>query len=95
MLSIAVVHHFSTTERRVRALKELARVLRIGGRLIISVWAMEQKHRKFESQDVLVPWPKAYCISSSGSPMKPRGMSYDDCRQNRNKNAQTYLLSKR
>lgn len=46
VLSIAVVHHFSTTERRVRAIKELARVLRIGGRLIISVWAMEQKHRK-------------------------------------------------
>lgn len=46
VLSIAVVHHFSTTERRVRALKELARVLRIGGRIVISVWAMEQKHRK-------------------------------------------------
>jgi ubiquinone/menaquinone biosynthesis C-methylase UbiE len=46
VLSIAVVHHFATTERRVHALKELARVLRIGGRLVISVWAMEQKHRK-------------------------------------------------
>ena len=65
VLSIAVVHHFATTERRVHALKELARVLRIGGRLVISVWAMEQRHRKFESQDVLVPWPKAYCTSSS------------------------------
>ena len=28
------------------ALKELARVLRIGGRLMVSVWAMEQRHRK-------------------------------------------------
>lgn len=46
VLSIAVVHHFATTERKVHALKELARVLRIGGRLVISVWAMEQKHRK-------------------------------------------------
>lgn len=46
VLSIAVVHHFATIERRVHALKELARVLRIGGRLVISVWAMEQKHRK-------------------------------------------------
>ncbi|XP_011502011.1 PREDICTED: uncharacterized protein LOC105365516 [Ceratosolen solmsi marchali] len=93
VLSIAVVHHLSTTERRIHALKELARVLRIGGRIVISVWAMEQKHRKFESQDVLVPWPKAYCINSSGSPMKPRGMSYDDRR--RGKSVQTYLLSKR
>lgn len=49
VLSIAVVHHFATTERRVGALRELARVLRIGGRLVISVWAMEQRHRKVTS----------------------------------------------
>ncbi|XP_023245708.1 uncharacterized protein LOC106641239 [Copidosoma floridanum] len=94
VLSIAVVHHFSTTERRVRAIKELARVLRIGGRLIISVWAMEQKHRKFESQDVLVPWPKAYGITSTGSPMRVRGMSCEE--RSRGKSAhQAYLMSKR
>lgn len=46
VLSIAVIHHFSTTERRVCALRELARVLRIGGRIIITVWAMERRHRK-------------------------------------------------
>ncbi|XP_026681879.1 probable tRNA methyltransferase 9B [Diaphorina citri] len=55
VLSIAVIHHFTTTERRVVALQELTRVLRIGGRIIISVWAMEQKNRKFKSQDVLEP----------------------------------------
>lgn len=57
VLSIAVIHHFATTERRVCALRELARVLRIGGRIIISVWAMERSSRRFESQDVLVPVP--------------------------------------
>jgi hypothetical protein len=31
-------------------------VLRIGGRLVITVWALEQKSRRFESQDVLIPW---------------------------------------
>ncbi|KAG1696936.1 putative tRNA methyltransferase 9B [Nymphon striatum] len=46
VLSIAVIHHFSTTERRVQALRELARVLRIGGKVMISVWAKEQRHRK-------------------------------------------------
>lgn len=46
VLSIAVIHHFSTTERRVCALRELARVLRIGGRIIITVWAMERRQRK-------------------------------------------------
>ncbi|CAO1411518.1 unnamed protein product [Diamesa serratosioi] len=56
VLSLAVVHHFATTERRVGAIRELARILRIGGRVIITVWALEQKSRRFESQDVLVPW---------------------------------------
>lgn len=51
-----MVHHFATTERRVNAIRELARILRIGGRVIITVWALEQKSRRFESQDVLVPW---------------------------------------
>ena len=45
-LSIAVIHHIATAERRVMALRELSRVLRVGGRVIISVWAMEQRHRK-------------------------------------------------
>ncbi|CAG9762976.1 unnamed protein product [Ceutorhynchus assimilis] len=56
VLSLSVVHHFATTDRRVSALREMARVLRVGGRMIITVWAMEQDYRKFESQDVLVPW---------------------------------------
>jgi hypothetical protein len=30
----------------VRALKELARILRVGGRILITVWAKEQRHRK-------------------------------------------------
>lgn len=45
-LSVAVIHHIATVERRVKALRELARVLRVGGRVMISVWAMEQRHRK-------------------------------------------------
>ena len=56
VLSIAVIHHIATAERRVHALRELSRVLRVGGRVMISVWAMEQRQRKFESQDVLIPW---------------------------------------
>lgn len=46
VLSVAVIHHFATTERRVAAIQELTRVLRIGGRLLITVWAVEQRHRK-------------------------------------------------
>ncbi|CAJ1065082.1 probable tRNA methyltransferase 9B [Xyrichtys novacula] len=56
VLSIAVIHHLSTKERRIRAIKEMARILRVGGRIMIYVWAMEQKRRKFEKQDIFVPW---------------------------------------
>ncbi|CRL02043.1 CLUMA_CG015143, isoform A, partial [Clunio marinus] len=67
VLSLAVVHHFATTERRINAIRELARILRIGGRVIITVWALEQKSRRFESQDVLIPWqsPKSKNTTTS------------------------------
>ena len=46
-ISIAVIHHFSTVSLRVKAIKEMARVLRIGGKLLVLVWAFEQEHKKF------------------------------------------------
>lgn len=59
VLSLSVIHHFATAERRIRAIRELARILKVGGKIIISVWAFEQKSRRFDgnsSQDVLIPW---------------------------------------
>ncbi|XP_003462671.2 probable tRNA methyltransferase 9B isoform X1 [Cavia porcellus] len=61
IISIGVIHHFSTKQRRIRAIKEMARILVPGGQLMIYVWAMEQKNRHFEKQDVLVPWNRALC----------------------------------
>jgi len=55
-ISIAVIHHFSTISLRVKAVREMARVLRVGGRVLILVWAFEQEHKKFQTQDVFVPW---------------------------------------
>lgn len=43
---------------------------------MIYVWAMEQKNRHFEKQDVLVPWNKALCsqaLSEAGPPGRRRG----------------------
>lgn len=55
VVSIGVIHHFSTVKRRIQAIQELARILRPGGKIMIYVWAMEQHLRKFHCQDVLVP----------------------------------------
>ncbi|KAF6772969.1 hypothetical protein AHF37_08159 [Paragonimus kellicotti] len=41
-LCIAVIHHLSTMERRLQAVVELARLLRLNGRGLIQVWAKEQ-----------------------------------------------------
>eukprot|EP00752_Nemacystus_decipiens_P003805 g3501.t1 len=58
-ISIAVLHHFSSEARRLRALSELRRLVRPGGRVLVYAWAIEQEQdsrRSFAAQDVLVPW---------------------------------------
>ncbi|RKP13214.1 S-adenosyl-L-methionine-dependent methyltransferase [Piptocephalis cylindrospora] len=58
-LSIAVIHHFASEERRVAALVALLRLLRPGGKLLVFVWALEQKGKRnfsADEPDVLVPW---------------------------------------
>uniref|UniRef100_S4RIP0 AlkB homolog 8, tRNA methyltransferase n=1 Tax=Petromyzon marinus TaxID=7757 RepID=S4RIP0_PETMA len=49
-LSIAIIHHLSTEERRLKALRELLRILRPGGRALVYVWALEQKYRQARSK---------------------------------------------
>ncbi|CAG9571824.1 unnamed protein product [Danaus chrysippus] len=75
VLSIAVVHHFATVERRASALRELARITRIGGRLLLTVWAMEHEGRNFHSQDVLIPWHRPATLCPP--PPAPRFLSVD------------------
>ena len=42
VLSVAVIHHLSTHERRLECIKELIRIIKPNGTLFIQVWAMEQ-----------------------------------------------------
>lgn len=55
-ISIAVIHHLSTIERRVIALQDMLRILTQGGKALIYVWAKEQDEKVFNEQDVFVPW---------------------------------------
>ncbi|XP_051933730.1 alkylated DNA repair protein alkB homolog 8 isoform X1 [Hippocampus zosterae] len=49
-ISIAVIHHFSTRERRLAAVKELVRLLKPGGHALIYVWAFEQEYKQQKSK---------------------------------------------
>lgn len=66
-ISIAVVHHMSTPERRVEAVAEILRTVRRGegsepgGKFLVYAWALEQKDSrrgwdKGDPQDIMVPW---------------------------------------
>jgi tRNA (uracil-5-)-methyltransferase TRM9 len=60
-ISIAVVHHLSTPERRREAIKAILNCLKEGGNALIYVWALEQKESRRgwdegHEQDVMVPW---------------------------------------
>jgi SAM-dependent methyltransferase len=58
-ICIAVMHHLSTKERRLRCISELARIVKVGGLINIQAWAMEQQdssRRKFAGTDVFVPF---------------------------------------
>ncbi|KAL9620102.1 MAG: hypothetical protein Q9160_005308 [Pyrenula sp. 1 TL-2023] len=68
VISIAVVHHLSTQERRIQAIQTMLETLSRSqaskvdqGQLLVFVWALEQKDSrrgwKFgDEQDVMVPW---------------------------------------
>ena len=59
VISIAVIHHLSTPEKRLDSIKELIRITKESGLIYILVWAFEQEpdsKRKFNTQDELVSW---------------------------------------
>ncbi|KAA8647519.1 tRNA (carboxymethyluridine(34)-5-O)-methyltransferase [Aspergillus tanneri] len=77
-ISIAVIHHLSTSDRRVRAIREILRTVKpatanaSGGKALIYVWALEQKDSrrgwdKGDQQDVMVPWVMKNNPSKDGS----------------------------
>jgi ubiquinone/menaquinone biosynthesis C-methylase UbiE len=74
VICIAVLHHLSSEERRLDAIKELIRITKKDGKILITVWACEdegeankkkksfiqfpEKSVNMTEQDVSVPWKK-------------------------------------
>lgn len=52
--SLAVLHHFSLEEQK-KFLKEVWRVLKKGGRLVITVWNLSER-KKGDEKEILLPW---------------------------------------
>lgn len=51
-LCIAVLHHLSTAERRLAGLRELVRITRPGGLVLVYVWALEQEVKKVKENEL-------------------------------------------
>ncbi|KAF2207555.1 hypothetical protein CERZMDRAFT_50763 [Cercospora zeae-maydis SCOH1-5] len=63
-ISIAVIHHLSTPERRIEAVRAVLETLKPhGGKALLYCWALEQEGsrrgwKEGMEQDVMVPWVK-------------------------------------
>lgn len=56
-LSVAVLHHLSSIDRRIKAISEMARVTKKGGKLLIEVWSYENNNRVVDKNaDSMVTW---------------------------------------
>ena len=77
-ICIAVIHHLDSQARRIAAIRELIRITRIGGHILISVWAKNQapdSKYKFETNDVYVSWKGRQFIDA---PMQRYYHVFDD-----------------
>lgn len=54
IICCGVLHHLATRERRIKMLRELSRVLRVGGKLVMSVTSSPPGRKTIGSQDVLI-----------------------------------------
>jgi SAM-dependent methyltransferase len=60
ILSVAVIHHLDTEEKRVAAIRNLIDGLTVGGTLFFTVWSLEKGNsiaqKDFQLGDNIVPW---------------------------------------
>lgn len=59
IICIAVFHHLDSEDKRIKALLEMKRILKLEGQILLSVWSKNQPEttkRTFTYGDNLVPW---------------------------------------
>jgi len=60
ILSVAVIHHLDSEEKRIQSIKNLLNSLKEGGRLFLTVWSYEKgdsiAQKDFMLGDNIVPW---------------------------------------
>jgi tRNA (uracil-5-)-methyltransferase TRM9 len=56
VISIAVIHHLATPERRIKAIQEMLRVLKPGGKMMIYVW--DKQSFNLDNNEIFVGWKK-------------------------------------
>lgn len=104
-ISIAVVHHFATEERRIQAILHILSKLKKGAQCLIYCWALEQEnsrrgYKEGDDQDVLVPWvlssasKKPKKNDSAGNTSFPKG-NVDESAQANETKYRYYHLYKR
>ncbi len=58
VLMLASLHHIETNEKRINTLKEIYRILKKDGIVLITVWNKWQLNFLFRKKDTLIPWNK-------------------------------------
>eukprot|EP00669_Euglena_mutabilis_P014753 TRINITY_DN9945_c0_g1_i1.p2 TRINITY_DN9945_c0_g1~~TRINITY_DN9945_c0_g1_i1.p2 ORF type:complete len:181 (-),score=68.43 TRINITY_DN9945_c0_g1_i1:22-564(-) len=78
VISIAVIHHWCTEERRLDSLRELSRITRPGGQILVYAWAMEQDE-KYTEQDNFIPWhlSERFKTQAAAAPKEDQDVSND------------------
>ena len=69
-MSIAVLHHISSRDRRLQLLSELTRIVRPGGVILVCAWAIEQEKASRRQFAILEK-----VRSSGASAATPRGLA--------------------
>ncbi|KAK6464369.1 tRNA methyltransferase, has a role in tRNA modification [Scheffersomyces coipomensis] len=90
-ISIAVIHHFATEERRIEAISHVLSKLKIGGEFLIYCWALEQEnsrrgYKEGDEQDILIPW-----VLAKKQEKKPKQPKRKRRGENTNNNEQVEL----